>query len=88
MTSARVIPPRLLTKDQAADYLGEIPVTEVVRQGIGRVPIGQHIRYDIRAIDAWLDELSGLSAKSPVAANTADEIAPAEAALARFKNRA
>lgn len=88
MTPTRAIPPRLLTEDQAADYLGAIPVTEVVRQGIGRIYIGRHPRYDIRAIDAWLDGLSGLSAISPIAANTADDLDDAEAALARFKNRA
>lgn len=88
MTTARALPPRLLTEDQAADYLGDIPVREVVRQGVGRVPIGRYVRYDIRAIDAWLDGLSGLGAKSSTAANPADDLDEAEAALARFKNRA
>lgn len=85
--TTRALPPRLLTKDQLADYLGDIPVREVVRQGVGRVPIGQHVRYDIRAIDAWLDSLSGLVPNSAEAAPPADDPDDAEAALARFKAR-
>jgi hypothetical protein len=82
------IPPRLLTEEQAAEYLGAIPVAEVRRAGIGRVPVGKYVRYDIRALDAWLDSMSGIAPKSPPpAANQAEED-PAEAALARFKNRA
>lgn len=88
MTLPAALPPRLLTEQQAAEYLGAIPVAELRRAGIGRVPVGRCVRYDIRAIDAWLDSLSGIAAKSlPPAANQAEED-PAEAALARFKNRA
>lgn len=59
------IAPRLLTDDQAAEYLS-IPVAELVRQGIGRVPFGKYVRYDRRALDAHLDNLSGLA---PVSSN-------------------
>lgn len=86
MTAARAVSPRLLTEDQVADYLGDIPVREVVRQGVGRVPIGRYVRYDIRAIDAWLDSLSGLIPNSPEAAPPADLDDP-EAALVRFTAR-
>lgn len=51
---------RLLTEEQAAEYLC-LPVAEVVRQGIGRVPMGRYTRYDRRALDAYLDQLSGLA---------------------------
>lgn len=59
---------RLLTEDQAAEYLG-LPVAEVVRQGIGRIPMGRYVRYDRRALDAHLDHLSGLA---PLSANDDD----------------
>jgi len=87
MTAARALPPRLLTEDQVADYLGDIPVREVVRQGVGRVPIGRYVRYDIRAIDAWLDSLSDLIPNSAEpATGQVDDDTP-EAALARFTAR-
>lgn len=87
MTLPAALPPRLLTEKQAAEYLGEIPLTEVRRHGIGRVPLGPHVRYDRLAIDAWLDSMSGLAAKSPWPAVAQAETDPAEAALARFQNR-
>lgn len=79
--SADVVPARLMTEDQAADYLGDIPVAELIRQGIGRVPIGRYVRYDRFAIDAWLDARSGLA---PATVTTTPED-DAEAALARFQ---
>ncbi|KQW79757.1 helix-turn-helix domain-containing protein [Brevundimonas sp. Root1279] len=63
MAEPRAIPPRLLSEDQAAEYLG-IPKAEIVRQGIGRVPFGRYVRYDRRALDAHLDALSGLASQS------------------------
>lgn len=88
MTLPAGLPPRLLTKEQAAEYLGEIPVEEFVRQGVGRVPVGRYVRYDRFAIDAWLDRVSGLIPNSATpAAAKAEEDTP-EAALARFKHRA
>lgn len=87
MTLPAGLNPRLLTEEQAADYLGEIPVGEIKRQGIGRVPLGRYVRYDIRAIDAWLDSLSDLIPNSAKpAAGQVDEDTP-EAALARFTAR-
>ena len=53
-----IIPKRMLTKAEAAHHCGrsigsfeaECPVAPV------RFPNGQH-RYDVRDLDAWLDEL-------------------------------
>lgn len=59
-----MINPRLLTEEQAAHYLGDVPIAEVVRQGIGRVRFGRSVRYDRRALDAYLDALSGIAAQS------------------------
>lgn len=74
--------PRLMTAEQAAHYLGDIPVAEVERSQVGRVPIGRYVRYDRAALDAHLDALAGLGAKL---AQSAPSGAPddAEAALDR-----
>lgn len=73
------VQPRLLTPDEAAAYLGY--ATPAI---LGKVPIDPirittaksvkaSPRYDVRALDAWLDGLSGLM---PVAeAGTAEEAA-------------
>lgn len=60
------IAPRLLSAEQAAAYLGyattgllaNIPVKpiQMAEAGPGSLP-----KYDRRALDAWLDRLSGLS---------------------------
>lgn len=76
------IPRRLLKEDEVADYLGDIPVAEVTRQGIGRVLIGRYARYDRFAIDAWLDARSGLAPATESMNIPEDD---AEAALARFQ---
>lgn len=70
--------PRLLTPEQAAEYLS-LPVATVVREGWGRVQLGIYTRYDVNALDALLDERSGLTAQSAPPAADND----AEAALAR-----
>ena len=61
--------PRLLTTEEAAAYLGyrstavlrNIPIkpVQLAIVGVGRAP-----RYDIKALDAWLDQLSGTSSPS------------------------
>lgn len=72
------IQPRLLTPDEAAAYLGytstavlaSVPVTpiRISKDGVRASP-----RYDVHALDAWLDGLSGLM---PVAdAATAEDVA-------------
>lgn len=70
--------PRLLTPEQAAAYLN-LPVATVVREGWGRVQLGIYTRYDVNALDALLDERSGLTAQSDPSADN-----DAEAALDRF----
>ena len=78
--------PRLMTAEQAAHYLGDIPVKEVERSALGRVPMGRYVRYDRAALDAHLDALAGLGAKSdPVAHNA--PVDDAEAALDRSFGR-
>lgn len=59
--------PRLLTAEQAAAYLGEIPVAAFKRMALGVVPLGAHIRYDRVALDAYLDGLAGMPPQSPPA---------------------
>lgn len=78
--------PRLLTAEEAAAYLGHIPVAEFVRSGWARVTIGRTVRYDKVALDAHLDALTGLGAKSPPSAHN-DAEDSAEAALDRFIGR-
>ncbi len=76
-------PPRLMTEEETAEYLGKVPLTEVKRLTIGRVPFGKSVRWDRVAIDAHLDALSGLSINSPTRpAETA--VDDPEAALDRF----
>ena len=73
--------PRLLRASDAAAYLS-LPVTVFQRLRIGVVQLGKSIRYDRLALDAYLDQLGGLSAKSPP-----QDLDEAEAALARFHAR-
>jgi hypothetical protein len=77
---------RLMTAHEAADYLGEIPLAEVKRLGIGRVQLGRHARYDRHAIDAFLDRISNpqASSQTPHGDARADND-DADAALARFE---
>lgn len=64
------IAPRMLTAEQAAAYLGyatvgllaNIPVKPVRMAEAGA---GSQPKYDRRALDAWLDRLSGLSVAGP-----------------------
>lgn len=77
------VAPRLLTDDEAAEYLG-VPKAEVVRQGIGRVPFGRYVRYDRRALDAYLDQLAGLA---PHSANDDDPDAAFDRSLRHDPDR-
>ena len=61
--------PRLLTAEEAAQYLGGITTRAVKRLRIGLVLLGAEIRYDRLALDAHLDALAGLA--SPVARDKA-----------------
>lgn len=77
------LPPRLLTEEQAADYLGGLPLTAVRRLNFGRVLIEGRVRFDRAALDAHLDRLSGLACDPPPPAAAGDPD-DADAALARF----
>lgn len=76
---ATTVAPRLLTAEEAAAYF-HLSVKSFERLNVGRVPLGAAIRYDRVALDAYLDELSGLARTSPTPHANDD----AEAALDRF----
>ena len=76
--------PRLLTEKDAAAYLS-IPVTDVRRLGVGRIPLGTRVRYDRLALDAHLDRISGLAPQSRQS-TTVDDDDP-DAAFDRFLDR-
>jgi predicted DNA-binding transcriptional regulator AlpA len=71
--------PRLLNADQAAEYLAL-----KTRHALGRVPvrplkIGALVRWDRRALDAWLDEIAGFTVSSPAGSLMAAGDDPEEA---------
>ena len=69
----RASPPRLLTETEAAAYLS-LPLAAMKRIMAGRVLIDGRVRWDRRALDAWLDRESGLSAsEAHQERNAADE---------------
>jgi hypothetical protein len=55
------LPKRGLSKDEAAEYCG-VSANTLGRHGPTPTKIGDRIVYDRRVLDAWLDELAGLSA--------------------------
>lgn len=59
--NANTAAPRLLTDQQAAAYLS-VPVATMKRLLTGRIIIEGRVRWDRRALDAWLDRESGLGA--------------------------
>ena len=67
---------RVLTASEASYYLG-LPVAAVRRMRIGEIRLGAAIRYDLKAIDLYLDKANQLS-------SAGDSDSPAEAALAKF----
>lgn len=82
MTAQAALPPRLLDEAEAAAYL-EVPVKAFRREPIGRVVVCGRVRFDRFAIDAYLDNLSGLAPKSVLSTGEDDP----EAALARHLAR-
>lgn len=62
---------RLMTADEAAAYL-RLPKKAFERLCIARVIMGTSIRYDRVALDAHLDALSGLAARSAAPAANDD----------------
>lgn len=66
--------PRLLGAEQACAYLGLKS-----RDGLNSVPvrpvrIGARVLWDVRAIDAWLDQLAGLSPFADLAAQPSSPV--------------
>jgi hypothetical protein len=58
--------PRLLNKDQAAAYCGVSEDTFEKKSGVKPLPaFGSRVLYDRKAIDHWLDQLSGLISEPP-----------------------
>src|SRR4051812_9069809 len=57
--------PRLLSRDEAAAYLGIIAETfeKHVRPHVLPIEIGSRVLWDVRALDRWLDQRSGLVAE-------------------------
>ncbi|MDP3488746.1 MAG: hypothetical protein Q8R71_01290 [Phenylobacterium sp.] len=78
MTAPPNITPRLVSVRDAAAYFG-LPMTQFQRLRVGRVSFGAKVLYDMRALDAHLDALSGLASPSLTKADN-----DAEAALERF----
>ncbi len=74
--------PRLITAKEAAAYFS-LPVKTFERLRLGRVCFGARVLYDRYALDAHLDEISGLSKPSRLAVIEAND---AEAALDRFNH--
>lgn len=69
MAERRALPsgmtPRLLGRDAAAAYCGIVADTfeEHVRPHVPPICIGARKLWDVRALDRWLDERSGLVAE-------------------------
>lgn len=56
MTRALPLPTRrLLTTDEAAAYCGVSSATMLAHVKVPPVKIGNSVRYDVRALDRWLD---------------------------------
>lgn len=56
----RELAPRLLDAEEAAAYLGRVSTKTLAHVPVAPVRLGDRCLYDRRAIDAWLDRLSGL----------------------------
>lgn len=64
----RGMTPRCLTKDQAAAYLGMSPdaFEARIRPHVPPLPISTRpLLWDIKALDVWLDEQSGVTGALP-----------------------
>lgn len=70
---------RLLTERAVAEYLS-LPLTSARKVLAGRVVLEGRVRWDRRAIDAWLDGMRGV--RTDGAANT--NLTGPDAALAQF----
>ena len=54
--------PRLLTRDQAAAYCGVSAAhfTDTIGREVPAVMVRATMRWDVRALDRWIDQKSGL----------------------------
>lgn len=68
----QLLAPRLLSAEQAAAYLG-LGGIQALRQHVNVQPIriGRSLRYDIRMLDAWVDQQSGV--ETPAAEQPAND---------------
>ena len=83
MEAALSVPPRLLTDAEAAAYLS-IPVTSLRRLNVSRVVLDGRVRWDRLAIDAWLDQVGGLTPPDRARDSTPRLDDDADAALERY----
>jgi hypothetical protein len=66
MVEARRLPlglsPRLLTRESAATYLAISPAhfTTHVAPAVPPIAIGAALRWDVKALDRWLDQRTGI----------------------------
>lgn len=72
-----MVEPRLLTEQEAAQYLG-LPAATVRKLPFGHIRLGTRHRYDRKALDKHLDAMGGLDSLAEPNVNKAD------AELARF----
>lgn len=70
MNARAPITPRLLAREDAAQYLGLECADSLRHVPVRPVKIGARVLYDLRRLDAWLDELGGLAPQSPPAGAT------------------
>lgn len=63
--------PRLLTEQEAAEYL-RVPAATLRKLSLGRVVLGTRHRYDRKALDIHLDRLAGLETASSQSMEQAD----------------
>lgn len=78
MPARPTIAPRLLTPTEAAHYCGFKATGSLRYVAVKPLRVGSEIKYDVRQLDRWIDERSGLAPVSPpdsgpVPANDAPE---------------
>lgn len=68
--------PRLISRQAAAAYLGISPTLfdEHVAETVRPVEIGRRNLWDVKALDRWLDQQSGLAHAGAPAASVGDRL--------------
>jgi hypothetical protein len=58
--------PRLLSRDEASLYCGLLPSTfdRTVAKSVQAIKLANRVVWDVRAIDRWLDQVSGLGTEN------------------------